>query len=313
VENNLDKDLNELNTVEALKQSEERYRLLFSEMVEGFALHEIVVDDQGKPIDYIFLDINPAFEKLTGLKHKQVVGKRIREVLPNIEAYWIEIYGKVALTRQDVLFENFSEDLGKWYQVHAFSPKPGQFAATFLDITKRKKVEEALRESEQRFRQMFSDHDAAMMLVSPEDGRIIDANHGASRFYGYSIEELRSMKVNQINQIADEELRKAINKAENHLRNYFIFPHKLASGEIRNVEIYSTSIQIEKQPVLFSIIHDVTVRIDAEKKLQEQLEELQRWHDITLGREERILELKKEVNKILKENGLPIKYGSTED
>jgi PAS domain S-box-containing protein len=313
VENKLDKNLDAPNAVEALKQSEERYRLLFSEMVEGFALHEIVVDDQGKPIDYIFLDINPAFEKLTGMKKDHVVGKRIREVLPNIESYWIEIYGKVALTRQDVLFENFSEDLGKWYQVHAFSPKSGQFAATFVDITKRKIVEEALRESERRFRQMFSDHDAAMMLISPEDGQIVDVNQGASRFYGYSIEELRSMKINQINQHSDEEVRKAINEATNQLRNYFIFPHKLASGEIRNVEIYSTSIRIEKRPILFSIIHDVTDRIKAEKKLQEQLEELQRWHDITLGREERILELKKEVNKILKENGLPIKYGSTED
>ncbi len=219
MEDNLEKDMDEINAVEALKLSEERYRLLFREMVEGFALHEIVVDDLGKPIDYIFLDINPAFEELTGLKHIQVIGKRIREILPNIETHWIETYGNVALTRQDVLFENYSEDFGKWYQVHAFSPKSGQFAATFLDITKRKKVEEALRDSEQRFRNMFSDHDAAMMLVSPDDGRIIDANQGASRFYGYSIEELRSMKVNQINQNSNEELRKAINEAANHFRN----------------------------------------------------------------------------------------------
>ncbi len=113
MEDNLEKDMDEINAVEALKLSEERYRLLFREMVEGFALHEIVVDDLGKPIDYIFLDINPAFEELTGLKHIQVIGKRIREILPNIETHWIETYGNVALTRQDVLFENYSEDLGK--------------------------------------------------------------------------------------------------------------------------------------------------------------------------------------------------------
>ena len=121
------------------------------------------------------------------------------------------------------------------------------------------------------------------------------------------------MKVNQINQNSNEEVRKAINEAANHSRNYFIFPHKLASGEIRNVEIYSTSIQIDKQPILFSIIHDVTDRIEAEIKLQEQLDELQRWHDITLGREERIIELKREVNLFLKMNGQPTKYQSFEE
>jgi PAS domain S-box-containing protein len=130
---------------EALRESEARYRTLFEAMTEGFALHEIICDEGGRPCDYRFLDVNPAFERLTGLKRADLLGRRVREVLPGAESYWIENYGRVALTGEPVRFENFSASLDRWFEVFAYRPAAGRFAVLFTDITARKRTEEALR------------------------------------------------------------------------------------------------------------------------------------------------------------------------
>ncbi len=130
----------------ALVESEERYRSLFEQMTEGFALHEIILDADGNPCDYRFLEINPAFENLTGLERAKVVGKRMYEVLPDNDPYWLQIYGEVALTGKPIHFDNYSSPLQKYYDVFAFCPKPGQFAVIFTDITGRKQRETALQQ-----------------------------------------------------------------------------------------------------------------------------------------------------------------------
>jgi PAS domain S-box-containing protein len=124
---------------------ERECRYLIDEMIDGFALHEIIVDDAGRPVDYRFLDVNPAFERLTGLKRDLVIGKTVREVLPNIESSCIETYGQVALSREYRRFENYARDLGRYFEVLAFSPRRGQLVTMFTDITERKAAEEELR------------------------------------------------------------------------------------------------------------------------------------------------------------------------
>ncbi|NJO69874.1 MAG: PAS domain S-box protein [Bacteroidetes bacterium] len=122
-------------------------------MMEGFALHEIICDNTGNPVDYRFLEMNPAFERLTGLKAKEVLGKSILEVMPETEKYWIETYGKVALTGIPEVFENYSKELNKYYKVSAFCNKKNQFVTVFEDITERKQAEETLK----RTKQLLSD------------------------------------------------------------------------------------------------------------------------------------------------------------
>ena len=132
----------------ALKKRERQYRLLFQNLTMAFALHEILLDEAGNAIDYRFLEVNPAFEKQTGLKASEILGKTVRQVLPTIESYWIETYGRVALTGEPIHFEYFSGPLGKHYNVTAYSPEPGQFACLFMDITESVELKKRLMQAQ---------------------------------------------------------------------------------------------------------------------------------------------------------------------
>ena len=126
---------------QALHESTERYRSLFHNLSEGFALHEMLFDDHGRPSDYRFLEVNPMFERMTGLSKERVIGRTLLEVMPGTETLWIEKYGQVATTGEPMHFESHARELGRDYEVIAFRPKPGHFATLFLDITGRKRLE----------------------------------------------------------------------------------------------------------------------------------------------------------------------------
>jgi PAS domain S-box-containing protein len=173
----------------ALLASEERYRSLFEGMTEGFALHEIICDEQGRPCDYRFLEINSSFERMTGLKREQVVGRLMTEVLPSDDPEWIRIYGEVALTGQPVHFENYSPVLNQTYDVIAYRPAPLQFAVIFMDITQRVQMEADLKEQADKLREQADTLDLAHILVRDMENRILLWNHGAEEMYGFTKEE----------------------------------------------------------------------------------------------------------------------------
>ncbi len=137
----------------ALRASEQRYRSLFNGMTEGFALHEMIFGGDGQPCDYRFLEINPAFERLTGLTRGRVAGRLVSDVMPEEARKWVEAYAPVAVTGESVHFEEYSSTLKRHFEVFAHRPAAGQFAVLFLDVSERVKVQQALEQANEKLRE----------------------------------------------------------------------------------------------------------------------------------------------------------------
>lgn len=159
----------------AIAESEERYRTLFESIEQGFCILQVTFDENDKAVDYAHIETNPAFEKQTGVR--DVLGKSIRELVPEIESFWLDVYGRVALTGEPTHFVDHAKSMGRWFEVDAFrvgEPEERRVAVLFADITARKESEQALRESEKRFRFMA---DSAPVFIW-----LADAGGGATYF-----------------------------------------------------------------------------------------------------------------------------------
>lgn len=181
---------------EALHDSEERYRSLFNSIDEGFCIIEVLFDDANKPIDYRFLEANPVFERQTGLG--DAIGKTARELVPNLESHWFDIYGNVALTGTSTRFVDGSDAMNRWFDVYAFridKPEEHKVALIFKDITSRRATEQALRDRERLLGTLLKVSDAARNLrdegdIAREACRLVKEETGAvSCSYGFAYPE----------------------------------------------------------------------------------------------------------------------------
>ena len=164
----LQKQGNELLQVnKSLKESESRYRSLFETMTEGFSINEIIYDDYGNPYDIRYLDVNPAFERHTGLKKNDIIGKTRLELFPNSEETWFEEYGNVLLTGEPTHFQEWLGPLNRCFDVYAFQTEPHRFAVMFNDITEHKKSERELEKLNRTLRAL-SDSTRAMRYATDE-------------------------------------------------------------------------------------------------------------------------------------------------
>ena len=172
---------------EALLRSEERYRTLFDSIDQGFCTIEVFFDDARRPVDYQFLEINPAFERTSGLEN--AIGKRMRELAPAHEEYWFQLYGKVARTREPARFEAEAAALGRWYNVYAYpigEPEDNRVAVLFEDVTERHLAHASLVESELRYRTLIQNlPDYAIFLLDPRwpHHRMVGGRRTHHRFY----------------------------------------------------------------------------------------------------------------------------------
>jgi PAS domain S-box-containing protein len=174
----------------ALRESEYRYRTLFESIDEGFCICQLLFNEQGQPYDYRFLEVNSAFEQMTGLE--QAAGKTMRELVPDIESSWVEIYSEVVQTGKSVRFEDQSVAMNRWFDVNAFCLGDRQsykFAVLFNNTTERKQTEMALQASEERSRTILESITDGFFSLD-ENWYFTAVNPQAERILGRSADSL---------------------------------------------------------------------------------------------------------------------------
>jgi len=179
---------------EALRTSEEKLRALYASMTEGVALHEVVYDSQGRAVDYVIQDVNPAFEQITGLQGDQVVGRTASSAYGIDEPPFLDLYSRVAESGEPITFEVFFPPMGKHFRISVFSPEKGSFATVFEDITQRRQAESELRETRDYLEKLFSYANAPIIVWDPEF-RITRFNAAFERLTGLKADEVRGQHI----------------------------------------------------------------------------------------------------------------------
>jgi PAS domain S-box-containing protein len=177
-----------------LNESKQRLNNLYTAMNEGVCVHEIVYNRAGKPVDYKILDVNPMYEKITGLTKKFIVGKCATEIYQTGKPPYLDIYTKVALTGRPVHFETYFPPMKKHFNISVFSPEKGKFATVFSDITERKKAEEQLKETSDYLENLLN-YANAPIIVWDKDFKIVRFNHAFEHLTGYSSEMMIGKKL----------------------------------------------------------------------------------------------------------------------
>ncbi|WP_183359615.1 PAS domain S-box protein [Geomonas limicola] len=255
--------------MEVLRESENRYRILFNTIDDAFCIIEMLYDEAGNPVDYRFLETNQAFEKHAGLVGAS--GKRIRELLPDLEQHWVDTYAAVAQSGEPVHFENRSKPLGRWFSVYAFrfgAAKRRQVGIQFTDITQRKLADQKLRESEEKFSKAFHAAPTLISISTLPEGRYLDVNEEFLRTLSFEREGVlgrTSQELGIWDSPRDRELLIAMLHDNQMVRDY---PTVLRTRDGRSINglLSLEIIEIEGNECLLTITRDVTALKRAEEE-----------------------------------------------
>lgn len=295
-----------VKTKKALQKSEQRYHSLFSRMTESFALCELVYDRKSVPCDYRFIDVNPAFEKFTGLARNNIVGHLRSEIPIPLSPASFAAYAKTALTGNAARFDNYNKTLGKHYHVRVYSMSRGQFATIFTDITERKRAEETAKKEKANLQTIFDAANVGMMLID-EKGNVEKVNNMISRWSGKDKKGQPGDFLGCVHALEQPlgcghsahcrkcRIRKSFEAALREKKPYHNIEAKssiLADGEEKrlNLEISADPLEINGRQCAILTIKDVT----ESKKRQESLKSLNRTLEALNGVNHAILRAKNE-------------------
>lgn len=254
-----------------LKKSEEKYRLLFEMSNEGVCLHEMIYDQTGNAVDYKILDVNAAYENITGMVKKDVVGRQASEVYGIGIPPFLETYAAVAESGKPTNFEEYWQPMEKFFRISAFSPEKGKFATVFTDLTDRKAVEKALRETEKKYSTVFHASPAYITFTTLEDGRLVEINDACTQITGYQRDDVLGKTTLEIGLWPDpEERTKYIDQA----REKGGFKNKEVKFQKKNGETFfglwsARRIEMGGEEYLVNVLIDITERKRAEEALLE--------------------------------------------
>jgi len=254
---------------EKLRKSEGRYRTILESIEDGY----FEVDPTGN-----FTFFNDALCRIAGYPRDELMGMNNRDyTTPATAKEMYRVFSKTYQTREPariVDYDIFRKDGStRTLELSASlmtdsTGKPAGFRGVVRDVTERKQAEEALRESEERYRSLFQNNHTVMLLIDPETADIVDANPAACSFYGWGHEELTKKKISDINTLTEEQVFQEIERAESEQKQHFFFRHRLARGETVDVEVFSGPITLNGKKLLYSIVHDITERKQAIEALR---------------------------------------------
>ncbi|NLA37927.1 MAG: PAS domain S-box protein [Methanomicrobiales archaeon] len=247
----------------ALRESEEKYRLLFKQMLESYTLYEVVRDSEGRPVDYRLIELNESAAELFGHSQDELIGRRLFDIFPAIREGAGAIYGEVAETGLTVQRRLREPGSGRWYELHIYRPEPGRLAITGQDITEQKKAERALRESERRFRGIFEKAGIGIALVDPQK-RITEANPGFVNMFGYSEEELHAMHFRDLIYLPDREGAESLPPE----MRYVTKDGRIIWGRLKVSLLQDT----REKGFIIAMVEDITERREMQNALRESEE-----------------------------------------
>jgi PAS domain S-box-containing protein len=249
-----------------------KFRSLFENMLNGFAFCRMIFDEKNRPVDFVYLDVNDAFEEITRLKREHVVGRRVSEVVPGIrEAHpgLFESYGSTALTGEKFNFELNFKPLGIWLNISVYSPQKGYFIAVFDNVTERKKAEARLRASEEKFRSL-ADSSPNMVFLN-QGGRIVYVNKKCEEIMGYKETEFYAENFDFLKLIAPESLELVKSSFSKHLKGEEIMPYEYVlltkSGQPLNAIISTSLMKYAGGNAILGVVTDITDRVKSEKRI----------------------------------------------
>jgi PAS domain S-box-containing protein len=276
----IERDISERKQAEeALAASERKFRTLFENMREGVALHEVIVDEQGRAVNYRIIDVNPAYERHTGVKPETACGTLATDLYGTDIPPYLELWARVAETGEPNEFETYFEPMRKHFRISAISPERGTFATVFMDITEQKQQEVAICEREEKLRSIFRVAPIGIGLV--RDRVIVEINEGACRMTGYSREELLGQSARMLYP-TDEDFeyvgREKYRQISEHGTGTVETQWRRKDGSICHIILGSTPLDISdiSKGVTFTAL-DITERRRAEESLHEKAEELDRY------------------------------------
>jgi len=267
-----------IQEIEERKQKEEELRK-YERIVDASNDHMSLTDR-----NYVYQLVNDAYLSSHKIKREDIVGHSVSDFFgqENFETHQKPMIDR-CLAGEVVRYQSWLDflTLGRRYIDIGYYPyfeEDGSISGCVVnarDITESKQIEEALRESEERYKSPFKTNHSVMLLVDPESANIVDANPAAIFFYGWSHEELTRKRITDINTLTEGEVFQEMKRAKTEQRRIFYFKHRLASGKIRDVEVFSGPIKVFGRELLYSIIHDITQRKQAELSLIEKRKDLE--------------------------------------
>jgi PAS domain S-box-containing protein len=274
------------------EENEKQFRQLFENMEQGFAVHEMIYDKNGNPDDYKFLLLNKAFGKLTGLNPDDLIGKTVLETMPGTEQIWIDNYGEVARTGKSIHFDNFSQELDRYYDVVAYSPKQNFFAVVITDVTENKNYQQELIESKEKaerneimyknqfnFTKALTDNLPIPLFYKDKDARYIGCNPAFEEFLGVNEEDIIGKTIYDVwkENWAEEYLWRDIELLgnENDFESHDLFIRN-ADGELRTVLTNKAVFFDDKdEPAgIVGVYVDITERKNTELLLRQNADRL---------------------------------------